>query len=296
MIIQTLNRDYYMIQRLIHTKEMDIYLCREDNSHSIYRLIRLKQEDLIKAAISVFMDQKDNKANKEFVECFPKENEFYVVFHHCENVTLKQKLESEQSSLVERLEIGKNIIEKIILLNIPLFMQYEALQESNLCVASSLDIGFNFTLESIKEKDSIDIYNVSKALAAVFRICFAKELEMDASEDINSFIEYLELGKYENYFHIYQAYNVIYLRLKELYENGQIKPRGFWFRVWNRIKRIMKILKPIIYALVLFLIVGYLIYIIMQKKEVNEAKTVFKNIGTVEIKEHIMEETDKPSD
>jgi hypothetical protein len=229
------------------------------------------------------MELKEQSSFTDFYDCFSKDGFLYLVFLHNDYPLLVKKLDNERCELKERLEIGKMLLEHILMLNMPDFILYDALSESGVTVSPALEVQFNYSLTSIRQYQTIGIAEVKKRIGILFTHLFEYELKKEASVDIEDFIEELKELEFKNYFEIFKKYEALYEKLSAGDLIQKIKPHTFLFRLWDRIKGLGKYVKPLVSAAIVLLIAGYLIYSILNKK-VDEATVFnFEQIGTVTI-------------
>lgn len=281
MTIQTLKHQYYILQQVRETEQLEQFLCEEAESGSgqLYDIFRFCQRELVVRLIVVFMDQTKNRAFEDFRECFSKDGELYLVFTHSKEISLVEKLEQELCVLKERIAIGKNILERILLLDMPDMLVYDVLKGDRIRVAASLDISFWYSMEQVEKMEEITIRNIQSRLAEVFCILFQREIQMEASTDILDFVENLRNGIYQSYMEIYQGYAQLTERLSR--EGLVIKPNTFWFRVWEKIKAGYKKVKPVLVMMLVLVLAAYLLYSILHPAKTTEEVFNFQKIGTL---------------
>ena len=285
MMISTLKHNYYVIQKLMDNTNLETYLCKEikDKSSILYRVVRIKHRDLTYKWITFFMEQKNNAAFVDYYDCFSKDGDLYLVFLHREYQLLMDKLNQEECGLKERLEIGKRILERVLLLNIPTILLYDVLSENSIAVSDSLEIAFDYNLVSIPFFEKIQMKDIQERFLVLLRSLFAHELLTEASDDITNFIKGLSEVEVHNCIEIYQSYEALYEKLSNAETLERIKPNTRAFRLWEYIKKAGKFIKPIFMLAILVLIFGYLIYsIVQQNTDVTEVIN-YQKIGTVTI-------------
>ena len=72
-----------------------------------------------------------------------------------------------------------------------------------------------------------------------------------------------------------------------LQEAGKIRPKSFGFRLWEKIKKLVRGLKYLLLALVIGALVGYLVYTIRYPSKKAEEAMNYKAIGTLTIGETV---------
>ena len=119
-------------------------------------------------------------------------------------------------------------------------------------------------------------------MADVFSLLFQRELSLESSPDIPAFLEQLRNGQFTDYRQVYEAY----LRLTEQLESAaSLKPNTVWFRIWEKIKAVLKRARPAAVALLVAALAIYLIYSIMYPAPAQNEAYDFQRIGTVEIRD-----------
>lgn len=291
MLIQTLKRDFIVLRMLNSTRDLDIAVCQDllEQKGQSYLVIIMKNPDLIYRTLPFFNEQKQNPSFQDFRECFAQEGQFYMVFSYYDKPLLADKYGSDSYSLLERLEIGKSLLSRIVLQNMPPSLQYEVLQERNLLLDDALQVWFNYQLEEIPAYPSLTGVRVQAELARIFQMLLSREITTQVAPELLSFIDCLEKGTFADYLDIYQAYDKVYVLLLTLLEKEEIEPKSFLFRLWERIKKLTQYVKPVLAGVVLVSALGYLIYTVAFPSNtagagVGGAPVFIERIGTVDIK------------
>ena len=284
MTIQTLKHQYYILQRLDETEVFIHFLGREEKDargKRLYDIFQIRDRELAVKLIMIFMEQMSNRAFEDFYECFSRDGELYLVFVHKEAVSLAAKLEGEACVLKERTAIGKNILERLLLLNMPDMLAWDVLRADTIQVTPALDIHFLYSLKEISNFEAVTIEKTENRMADIFSLLFQRELSLESSPDIPVFLEHLRKGEYQDYRQVYEAY----LRLAEQLESpsAALHPNTFWFRVWDRVKKVYQKAKPVLLTLLFLILVVYLIYSILYPASGQNEQYNFQQIGTLEI-------------
>ena len=285
MLIQTLNRRFEVIRALGSDNDTEILVSRDvwEKKEREYLMVAVKNPDLIYKCIPFFTEQQENPAFKDFVGCFSADSRFYAVFAYYKKALLKEKFNEELFSLNERLEIGKNLLSRIVLLNMPPSILYEVLQERNLLLDDALHVYFNYALKEIPIHGLFSMDRVQIELGRIFRSLLRRELATQVVDEVRLFVEDLEQCKFAGYMEIYEAYDRLYDTLKDLQEIGELNPQSFLFRCWERIKSLSRYVKPVLAGAVLILALGYLIYSINNPVIKPKAPSpAIETIGTVQ--------------
>lgn len=287
MLIQTLRRKFTVLRLLKSTRDLDIAVCQDllEKWEQTYLVITLKNPDLIYRTMPFFVAQRENPSFQDFRECFSQEGQFYLVFFYYDKPLLTEKYAEETYSLPERLAIGKSLLSRIVLQNMPANLQYEVLQERNLLLDDALQVYFNYRLEEIPSHHLLTGVKVQAELARIFGMLLHKEIATKVAEELLAFIERLEQGAFADYLAIYQAYDQLYVRLRSMQEQGEMQPKSLLFRIWERIKRLGRYVKPVLAVLILGSALGYLVYTVIYPPSAVGAggPVVIERIGTVNV-------------
>ena len=282
MIIQTRERSYYVIRIWEENQETESFICRdyEETEQERYLLVKIKHQKMVYQVLTFFMELKKEKT--DFVDCFNWEENFYAVFLYKEEPLLKEKLYQEEWALLERLEIGKRLLEKQLYHPLPVYLYYEGLK--NIMVSKSLEVEFNYSLEDIAQLGQIEYKNICKQLGQIFSILFTKEREAEVSIQLIEFLDKLKKGELENDLQIYEEYKRVYEKLSIL-KDEKIRPKNIWIRGWNQIKMATKFIKPVIAVVLLAACLFYLIETIKEYNGEPKEKVLIEKIGTVEVRQ-----------
>jgi len=267
--------------------DADVFVCRDlwEETEREYLLIAVKNQDVIYRCAPFFTEQSENPSFKDFVECFSSGGMLFIVFTHYNKPRFDEIFSQETYFLRERLEIGKSLLSRMVLQNMPTGIQFEALQNRNLLLDSSLQIYFNYALGKIPSCRETSLNKVQLELGRIFRLLLQRELATKVAEEIKLFLEDLERGNFKDYLEIYEAYDHLYLLLKRLQEKGELQPKSTPFRVWEWIKAISRFMRPVLVGAIMVTVVWFLIYTASNPSiDPVGAPVAIDAIGTVDTK------------
>ena len=290
MLIHTLNRRFSVIMVYSSGNDADVLVCRDlwEENEREYLLVVVKNPDLVYRCAPFFTQQTGNHSFKDFVECFSRDGQLCIVFLHYGKPLFKDKFLEDSYFLNERLEIGKNLLSRMVLQNMPPSIQYEVLQDRNLMLDESLQVYFNYALEDISSHGLYTMDRVQMELGRIFRMLLRQEIETKVMDEVRVFVEDLEQCKFADYLEIYEAYDNVYVLLKDLQETGEIHPKSFLFRTWEKIKKAFSYVRPVLAVLIVGSAIGYLMYTVANPVS-NTAATpdslpgLIETIGTVNV-------------
>lgn len=286
MTIQTLRHQYYVIRRIRKTTKVEQYLCREETDEKKkkrFDIFRIREKELAKRLVLFYNDQISNTAFRDFYECFTQDGDLYMVFRHRQAVSLIDKMETEGCGFKERLAIGKKILERLLLLNIPDILAYDVLKADTVQVTKTLDVYFQYTLQEIDKIGEITRRDVFHRLAVLMETLFSREISLEITRRIPKFVAGLREGEYEDLSEVYEAYTQMTRMLEG--EMPAARPHTFLFRVWEAVKSAWKKISPLLKKLLIIALIFYIIYSLLFSGKEEKQKYDFSRIGTLEITE-----------
>lgn len=285
MIIKNLNNQYYVIEKKKANKDFDILYCRLMNSDTnkgrTVDLIKIKNREKMPFLIETFTEKDNTATFYDMYECFSKNGFFYIVFEHSDSPSLREKLSQEHCSLRERLEIGKNLLEKAILLAMPEFLQAEIMNPDNILVSNDITVSFSYEISTLSKEENTGFEMIMANVTVVMEALFATELERNESEDIRKFIETCNEYRFRDFMEFYQEYSRFYDVITTQDAGGFIKPNTLIFKIWDKVKSIFVKSKGIVVKIVILILIIYMVQAIFATEK--KQGTDFNMIGTVEI-------------
>lgn len=283
MLIQTYKRDYYIIKRKNTTEEQDSFICEENEKKNglQYLLLHIKKKERAYQLIPIFSQLKNHTVFQDYIDCFSKDGDFYLVFQYEKEKTLELKLK-EICSFRERLEIGKRLLEKMILLDMPYYIQYDVLTKEKIMISEHLEVFFCYELSEYQQYSSITIKYIIERLQCIIQQLFIEELKGNYSIWINEFYESLKQNEFYTYFDIYQAYNKMYEQLLTDNAYQYMRPNIKVMKVWDKFKKVVHRIRPVISTIVVLGLILYLVISGFSHKTLKEGTEII-SIGTMKI-------------
>lgn len=282
MVIETYKHKYPVccVKEVNDTYES--YICRSETDGRLCSVLSVKDKRLIAGIIEGLTTIVDPETFTDFLEHFICEDKLCVVMRFREGMSLEKKLSTEVMPLAERLEIGRRILEKIIIRRIPDYFLAKCCHTKNIIIDRDLTPHFNYPIEDI---ELMWKYTQSAAMACVenlLREMFSAELERRVPTALMNFFDELP-GCFETggLIEVYSAYYNMMPMASEN-ETGE-EPKTFWFIAWEKIKSTAARFKKVLLAAIILAAVGYLFYIIVDIGRHEEKTDNFSSIGTLEI-------------
>lgn len=287
MVIQTIRESYDVICTLEGSSRIRAYLCTRMTSPAGEKVLVMAagEPDLAKKMILSFMELNRTGNIHDFLDCFTKDGTVWVVFRFCEEKAFSEKIEQDYN-LKERLAIGKSLAEQIFMQNLPVYLQYEALNERNIVLDDSLAIHVNYLLYEPERMNEDLFQEVLKRTADCFQKLFYREWKEQLSSGLTDFIKKLAAAEFPEGIEVYRAYRDLDRRLKNELEEGKLEGKGYLLRIWEKLKKLSGKLLQLLYALFLAVLLGILVYVCVMPKTAPEDRNVLKKIGTLEVKEN----------
>ncbi len=286
MNIKTIDRNLYVIQVMNKSADYEYMLCTDllEEKSNKYEVLKVMNYSMVYKVMPMLNAQLNNKKFSDLVDCFSQDNVFYAMFKHYEEPLLFDKLNDRYSTL-ERSEIVKNIIEKIVMLSMPYSMQTDILNSNSITISDTLEVHFKYNLKQISNYDSLDFKSLQGSLSKVVEAILHSECESGNYSLLTEYCKTLNLQEYTQPIELYSKYVAVYNQLKE--SNVDNTKPNKWLVFWNKIKYVVKLIKPCILCLIVFSAIAYLIYLALgyNDKDTSQYDT-YKTIGTLDIKEY----------
>ncbi|MFP3153562.1 hypothetical protein LQZ18_03880 [Lachnospiraceae bacterium ZAX-1] len=285
MIIQALDKDYLVIKRGSFDERVERYLCKCSVDSEIYMLILIKDRQLIHDVAEYITAAANSEKFLDLHSCFSSEDGFCVVCRHVMGRSLKNKIRYEYLALEERLAIGRKILEKIILQNLPAYFLCDTLFSETVVVHENLDIGFTYELIDLDHFKEYGMEQAMERIAAIMEELFHEEVGKNMLPPLLEFCHNLNTHHLRNYMDIFQAYEKTCETIQGMAPEEREIPRTWLFRQWAKIVRLGKPLKKIAAAILLILAIVWLMYVIGRPEPLQKGQNVYDYIGTLPIQQ-----------
>ena len=245
---------------------------------------RMAHKSLYGGIIPGLADAVENSAFTDFIEHFIFDDMLCIVMSYTQGVTLRDRLETESYALAEKLELGRRILERMILCELPDYYLTKCADASGIIVDSDMTLHFNYDIDDVKDAHTYTHEGAMEKVAELLRFLFAKEEENFVSAELSEFLDqlpkHIEAG---DLVALYSAYH----EMMQKATAADAKPAGedsFWHRLWEKLKKLGGILRRVLMVVLLIAAALYLIFTIGDAKNDGTKHTNFTKIGTVEIK------------
>lgn len=292
MVIETYDKAYTVVQHGMSDMQKEIYVCRNEEDKQLYTVIRIKDKKITNRIIEFICEQKNNRKFSDLVDNFVYKEELHVVFTYAEGTCLEKRLK-QNCTLEERMEIGKKLLEKLVLYQLPFYFQCQCLKMENIYQTDALDIRFRYTLEDIEEYDTYTVQTASAYLYQILKNLFDKELKKNVLDPMKEFLKMVQRGEEEDTLKMYRMYCDVCEKIKEIPPEDMLTSRNKLFFFWQKVKSLHGIIRGSIMVLVFLFVFGYMVYHIYQSFQVKGYEKHFESIGTVLIQDDGIENTEE---
>lgn len=283
MIVQTLDRQYAVLQVLHSDDLQESSICKDLETDELCLLARFRDADMTCRLLPMMSAQRGNRSFEDYQGLFTRDGELFLRFRYSPAPLLSERLAAGELTFRERLELSRDMLERMTLLDMPTLLQFEALREGNVTVDEALRVRFNYVLAAIDGGLNISIRFICDRVSQWMERIFAHELEEESVPEIRELIERLDQAEFATYLEIYTAYDQVRKTLLERVAEGPTEPKTWLFRMWERIKSWKRLVKPVLVGIVLVASFCYLIYTLLLPKVPGGTPVVFDRIGTLEI-------------
>lgn len=281
MVIRNLSKQYRIIREWGTSGEITQYICREEEEQKDCRIAVQNLGQVSNNEIRFLMEQVNNCRFQDFIDFFTDSENLYVVMAHAGEESLKAKL-AEECSFRERMEIGKNLLEHILLSDIPDYFFQASMDTELIYVSPSLEIGLCYDLSYLDEFESAGFQKGAFKLGRILWELYREELSIRAFGPMEGLIYDLENSGFSSVLEVYERFQEIYREWAGK-KREQMEPESFPFRMWKRIKQAGKFLKTAAAVGIMALAVVYLGLSIRQFLKEPQNADNYSVIGTLKI-------------
>ncbi len=279
MVIYTYGHQYPVTSVLESNDKYDVYICSDEETGGLCRVLRLKDKSEIPELVAWLSEQVDPEVFTDYKEHFMFDDSLCIVMKYTQGLTLADKSDTEAAPLRERLELFRKILERAVLLDIPDYFLDKCFYEKNIIVAPDMTLSFNYPIEDITgQRECAPV----KRAEQFFKNVFAREIERKVPDELIEFYKEMpELGGAG----MIELYSRYYMMMTALIERnaGNEEPKSIWYKLWDKIKKVWKVLKKVLIIALLAAAVAYLVFAIKKSKSSEKEEPNFDSIGTVTI-------------
>lgn len=282
MVIQNRNHTYVAIQKL-DSAEPDQFLCRKmENGRSRGCRIAVLENRHAPEIIAYLENQTQNDRFRDLEEYFTDDKFLYIVTSSAEQPGLEEKLTGQKCSLSERLTIGRGLLESLLLQGFDDYFCCAVLQLGGISVSAALEVSFQYDLSGILDHGQYHFAQTQARLAEILGFIFREEEKQESFPEMSQLLGRLRQGKFSSLVEVYGQFLPVASRWMGR-DEAELTPKSFWFRVWERVKKLGKALLWLGKAALLLAAVAYLAVSVAALIRQPAQADVFTEIGTLMI-------------
>lgn len=280
MEINTLNGTIFVVRKVYDNEELEVNICKYKklSEDKLYTIVILKSSNIIKKSIEFFYLLRENHKFDDFIECFSQNSKLYIVFKYHGDATINYEEVSEMP-LMQRVEITKQLLSLIVLLDLPKEILYDIFSNNNINLNPNGKVYFSYYLKNIDMYEKVTEKHAIKKMGLFFRKIFPQELMNDSVKNFKELVYRCENGKYKNILDIYSDYVNNYKNFKESLNLKEVKEPNIFIKFLNSAMNMFNKVKSILIMIVLSAGIIYLIVNLTGKSE-NKTNKVIDSIGT----------------
>lgn len=284
MVIHGTDQDYSIIYRKQIEQDMEILIGKAEAEDRYVTLLRFYQKEDIQWLLGQNLLAQGISGNfEDYRGSFLWQDCLFLVFTRREGMALSEWLDREKPDLSRRLEAGRHLLERLLLLNMPEYLLSSILNEDCILVIGEQKVIIRYEPEEWVGRNPEPEKQLKQLFYRIFLRLFQAEASPQIYKEIYDFLEQLKQEPYQDIFHIYQCYD----RLQDCMagrENSLYRSFG-WKERWNRLGEGLKhtgerLLAPILLAVGM----AVLIYGICHPGQEEAEEFLFEQIGTLEIR------------
>lgn len=284
MKICALNEEFEIIYVKQPEDTYEILQCETAESKEPYTILHFTEGLYLRTLLPVFFSLNDNMAYEDYKGCFVEDLDLYIAFHQRGGIPVTELIQENALSLEERIQIGKRVLEKLLLWNLPEFVVCRLLDIEHIRLLNG-EVVFDYEWQLPWEMEADQVL-ADKRAAELMKRLFEREIKYSISPGLVELTAYLEQGKAEDIFAIYEEYcSLADVLPKEALEYVP-KTRRLRQRLLQKVNKMLGLGKILLAAAVYAGIIWLLVQEIEEQQRGQEEVqgVVFEKIGNLTIR------------
>lgn len=187
----------------------EIIQCYSQQEKRQYFLLHYMEYGQVKRLLPYYFSLMDNDAFEDYKGCFTENGELYLAFYKGYGRSLKDLLQTGLLSLERRMQLGRRLLEKILLWKLPCGIAGQMLAAERILVdgisGSTDEIAFDYAWkEAVETEDDICLF--AEKVSDLTEVLFQQEISHGAGTALTEFLTGLKQGKMTTILHIYEEY------------------------------------------------------------------------------------------
>lgn len=287
MIIRSLEADYQVLYRKKETEAFELLICRnqKETADTTYTLLHFSQKEEMRRLVEKNLIEKEITGNfVDFKESFLWKEGLVMAFYRRAGMPIHTWLTKEQVSLSVRLEVGKRLLERLLLLNMPEYLLCGVLNEDCVLVTEAMEITINYEPGELIWKESEFPKRIRNGFYQIFSLLFQKEEQEQSCPEIHEYMEQLRLEPYQDIFHLYQTYDRMQELLMKREDVDDLKPRTWLYRLQALAATLLQIGQKLMVPVIIMIGMILMIYLICNPAQEEIEDRSIEQIGTLHIR------------
>lgn len=284
MVIESYEKSYQVISQDGSYPDRELYTCVQEGSSLRYRVIQIKDHELMLKVLQFLIEEQKKGTFEDLKDVFTSGEELNVVFTAVRGIRIREFMENEPS-LEERIRVGHNVLEKLVLYDMPAYFMCQSLAFDHLYIEEDLTIYFDHTLEGISEYSNYTLEQANMYRYQLLGDLFKIELGRKTIDAMAQYLKNLLRGQYSDSLEVFKEYEQAAQLTLAIPKEELLIPKTRLFRIWQGIKKLGGIVKKVIFVLIYLGAFGYMIYCLWSCNKVDGYTKTFDSIGTMTIKE-----------
>lgn len=284
MVIKALDKEFEVIHVIDKSSAYRILQCYDTEERQAYTILHFRENEKIKQLLPVFYLLSENGLCEDYRGCFSSEEGLFCVFCKRKGIPLDVWLE-EEPSLDQRIQIGKKLLEKMILWKMPDFMLCQLTDRKKILVREE-EVEFDYDWD-FELTEPYNMAVINQRMKILLECLFHTEISHSVSPALMKLIKELEQNMPEDFFAIYEAYSNLYEDMAEDVDHYISKFEKAKIRVQFFMQKVIEIGKVMIcvlaYVVAVYLFVSGIKE--QEKKREDVEKVLYERIGTLEIRQ-----------
>lgn len=287
MLIFSQDAEYQVLYRRQEATDFELLICqnRKEAADMEYTLLYFFQKEDVRRLVEKNRIKQEITGNfVDFKESFLWKDGLVMVFLRRMGTPLHYWLKKDPAPLSLRLEIGKRLLERLLLLNMPEYLLCNILIPDCILVTDALEVAMNYEPKEMLWTEGEFPNLLRNRFYQIFILLFQKEEQEHSSPEIHGFLERFRQEPYEDVFRIYQMYDWMQTELAGRSDINQLKPRTWLFRLQTLGIRGLQVVEKL--AVPVIVLVGMIltIYLVCNPVQEEAEEKVIEQIGTLKIR------------
>ncbi len=208
MAVRSMSRIYELV-RTMDSKGKTVHglwKTVQDGEERLIHMVQFEKTDLARESIPYIKELEENGAFTDLLEVFFEKDSLFLAFLWKGGIPLREYLAAEQLSMEERFLTGKAILEQMLILNFPLFLQCEELEADEILIAPDRTVNFYYGFSDTAQIAGASVSEAGEKAGGLLRLLFAGEAEGGFYPELDELFKKLASGDLETFLQIYQEY------------------------------------------------------------------------------------------